>query len=79
MAEKKSEKSEIGFETALTRLEEIVEKMGSGEMDLDAMVAAFEEGQKLVALCTEKLNEVEKKIEKLTKGSDGDFQAVPFE
>ncbi|MBP5321726.1 MAG: exodeoxyribonuclease VII small subunit [Kiritimatiellae bacterium] len=79
MAEKKSEKSEIGFETALKRLEEIVEKMGSGEMDLDAMVAAFEEGQKLVALCTEKLNEVEKKIEKLTKGSDGDFQAVPFE
>ncbi|MBO7653845.1 MAG: exodeoxyribonuclease VII small subunit [Kiritimatiellae bacterium] len=79
MAEKRSEKDKIGFEAALKRLEEIVEQMGSGEMALDDMVAAFEEGQALIKHCTEKLNEVEKKIEKLTKDADGQFQAVPFE
>ncbi|MDD4102631.1 MAG: exodeoxyribonuclease VII small subunit [Kiritimatiellae bacterium] len=62
----------ISFEDALKRLEEIVETMESGEVDLDRMVAAFEEGQKLVKLCTEKLNEVEAKIEKIVKcGPEG--------
>lgn len=62
----------VSFEDALKRLEEIVETMESGEVDLDRMVASFEEGQKLVKLCTDKLNEVEAKIEKIVKsGPDG--------
>ena len=40
----KKEKTEPGFDEALKRLEQIVEQMESGEMDLDAMVVAFEEG-----------------------------------
>lgn len=43
------------------------------------MVAAFEEGQKLVKLCSSKLNEVEKKIEMLVKKADGSIEAEPFE
>ncbi len=62
---KKEEK--VSFEDALKRLEEIVETMEAGEVDLDRMVASFEEGQKLVKLCTDKLNEVEAKIEKIIK------------
>jgi exodeoxyribonuclease VII small subunit len=42
------------------------------------MVAAFEEGQKLVKLCSSKLNEVEKKIEMLVKKSDGSVGTEPF-
>jgi exodeoxyribonuclease VII small subunit len=42
------------------------------------MVAAFEEGQKLVKLCSSKLNEVEKKIEMLVKKTDGTVAAVPL-
>ena len=75
----KKEKSEIGFDEALKRLETIVEQMESGTMDLDAMVAAFEEGQKLVQVCSQKLNEVERRIETLVKGPDGTERAVPFE
>ena len=69
----------VSFEAALKRLEDIVQTMESGETDLDTMIASFEEGQKLVKLCTEKLNEVEKKIEKLAKASDGSIQPVPFD
>jgi exodeoxyribonuclease VII small subunit len=73
------EKKAVSFETALKRLEDIVQAMESGETDLDTMIASFEEGQKLVKLCTERLNEVEKKIEKLTKSADGSIQPVPFD
>ena len=70
MAAEKAEKAQ-SFEKALARLEEIAAEMESGELGLEKMVAAFEEGQKLVKLCSSKLNEVEKKIELLVKKSDG--------
>jgi exodeoxyribonuclease VII small subunit len=52
--------------------------MESGDLGLEKMVAAFEEGQKLVKLCSSKLNEVEKKIEILVKQADGTVTAEPF-
>jgi exodeoxyribonuclease VII small subunit len=62
MAEKK-----MGFEKSLERLEMIVEEMESGELSLEQMIKHFEEGSKLVTFCSDKLNEVEQKIEKLVK------------
>lgn len=75
MNAKKNEKS---FEESLARLEQIVAEMDGGELDLDRMVARFEEGSKLVKICSNKLNEVEQKIEKLVK-KDGAIVAEPFE
>jgi exodeoxyribonuclease VII small subunit len=66
------------FEDSLKRLDKIVQDMESGEMELDAMISAFEEGQRLVKSCSEKLNEVEKKIEKVVKGADGQIATEPF-
>ena len=66
------------FEKALERLEEIATAMESGDLGLEKMVAAFEEGQKLVKLCSSRLNEVEKKIEMLVKQADGSTKAEPF-
>ena len=74
MAEKKS----ANFEQSLERLESLVEEMEGGELSLEDMIRHFEEGSKLVELCTEKLNEVEKKIEKLVK-KDGELVEEPFE
>jgi len=73
MAERKS----ADFEQSLGRLEELVGEMEGGELSLEAMIKHFEEGSKLVALCTTKLNEVEQKIEKLVK-KDGELKEVPF-
>ena len=47
-------------------------------MGLDEMVNAFERGQKLVRHCTDKLNEVERRIEQLVKGPDGQATTKPF-
>lgn len=74
MAEKKS----ADFEKSLERLEELVDEMESGELSLEDMIGHFEEGSKLVGVCTKKLNEVEQKIEKLVK-KDGELKEVPFE
>lgn len=74
MAEKKS----VDFEQSLERLEELVEQMESGELSLEEMISHFEEGSKLVGVCSKKLNEVEQKIEKLVK-KDGELKEVPFE
>jgi len=65
------EETPQGFETALKRLEAIVSAMESGEMDLDKMIASFEEGQKLLQFCSVKLNEVEKKIEAIVNAKTG--------
>ena len=70
-------KEKMTFEQSLARLEEIAAEMESGELGLEKMVAAFEEGQKLVKLCSSKLNEVEKKIEQLVKNADGSVGTEP--
>ena len=74
----KKEEEALGFEAALKRLETIVEEMEAGETDLDTMIASFEEGQKLVKFCTAKLNEVEKKIEKIVKDGSGGASVEAF-
>lgn len=54
------------FEDKLKRLESLVGKMESGEMNLDEMIAAFEDGRKLVAECRQDLESIRQRIEKVT-------------
>ena len=65
--------SEIKFEKAMTRLENIVEELERGDLDIDKSLEIFEEGIKMSRLCSNKLNEAEAKIEKHTKGKKGDL------
>lgn len=67
------EKKELSFEDALKKLEQTVMKMEQGDLNLDENIKYFEEGNKLVKLCTEQLNKAEKKVEVLLgKSSDGE-------
>jgi exodeoxyribonuclease VII small subunit len=72
------EEKEPSFEEALTRIEKIVSEMEEGTLNLDDMIGRFEEGQELIAFCGKKLNEVERKIEKLVKRGDA-LATEPFE
>ena len=65
--------SEIKFEKAMTRLENIVEELERGDLDIDKSLEIFEEGIKMSRLCSKKLNEAEAKIQKLSKGEKGDL------
>ncbi|MFH0954013.1 MAG: exodeoxyribonuclease VII small subunit [Verrucomicrobiota bacterium] len=77
MPEKQADRGR-SFEKALARLEQIVAEMEGGKLSLEKMVAYFEEGTELVKYCTEKLNEVERKIEILAKKGD-ELVTEPFE
>lgn len=68
----------LSFETALERLETIVESMESGDVPLAELLAKFEEGNKLLKLCEARLKDAELKIEQLKKQKDGPA-FVPFE
>ena len=61
----------LQFERALVRLEQIVEQMESGEMDLDKSLALYQEGMELMAKCRAKLEEARKKIKLIARDSQG--------
>ena len=56
------------FEDNLKKLEGLVAKMESGEMNLDEMIKSFEEGRKLVADCQKDLESIRLRVEKVTQG-----------
>ena len=52
----------LDFETKLKRLEEIVGRMENETLPLEESISLFEEGQKLIKVLANELEEAEKKI-----------------
>ncbi|MGB2705260.1 MAG: exodeoxyribonuclease VII small subunit [Candidatus Omnitrophota bacterium] len=71
--------AEVKFEEALKKLETIVSELESGDLSLDASLAKYEEGVKLVRFCQRKLGEAKKKIEILVKTKEGKIKIEPFD
>ena len=69
----------LRFEDALSGLEGIVRDLERGDLPLDDALKLFEEGVRLSRFCSVRLDEAEKKIEILMKGSEGEWRAEPFE
>lgn len=65
---------EMQFEKAFSRLEEILEKLNSSDVSLDDSLKLYEEADKLINSCGKKLNDAEKKVEKLIKGRSSSLQ-----
>lgn len=59
--------NDMTYESAISRLEEIVELLEKNEASLDESMKLFEEGTKLTAFCSEKLKNAQLKITELTK------------
>ncbi len=72
-------KQAIAFEEALEKLEAILESMESGDIPLADLVTKFEEGNKLLRLCQQRLEEAELKIEKLKTGKNAKAGQPEFE
>ena len=67
-------KNEISFEESLERLENLVNKMESGDATLEQSLVWFEEGMDLLKLCQVQLNNAEQKVQELVKKKDGKFE-----
>ena len=70
-------KENISFETSIKKLEEIVEKLESGEISLEESVQLYEKGIELKNYCEKELKRVELKIKKI-KSIDGKIQKQDF-
>ena len=63
------------FEKKLKRLEEIVEKLESGELDIETTLELFQEGMKLGRDSRKMLDEIEIKVNKvLNADSEGNVE-----
>jgi len=69
---------EPSFESALKRLEDIVNSLEKGNVSLDEAITLFEEGIKTAKICKEKLEKAEGKIKELVKNSNGTFSLSDF-
>lgn len=69
--------NELSFEGALEQLEQLVARMESGELPLAEMIDRFEEGNRLLGLCTKRLQDAGRKIELLRQ--DRESKAISLE
>jgi exodeoxyribonuclease VII small subunit len=61
----------LPFEKALAQLEDIVNKLESGKVDLEQSIAIYERGEVLKKHCEKLLKDAEARIEKITLKADG--------
>ncbi len=62
----------IDFETTLNELEQLVQRMESGELNLEDSLKAFEQGMNLSRSCQQALAEAEQKVQVLLADNQGD-------
>lgn len=78
MAIYRSETPELNFEEAMARLEQIVRALEGGNVPLDESLTLYEEGVKLVKLCSSRLENAEKRIKILVDGGNGTLTEQDF-
>ena len=61
---------ELKFEDRMKKLEEIVDKLESNDVDLDESISLYEQGLKLSKSLKEQLSKFEKKINELNKDEE---------
>lgn len=71
MGDAKIDTAEMSFEDALRALEDVVRKLESGEVPLEESITLYERGEKLRALCQQRLDSAQARIETIVTGPDG--------
>ena len=74
----KAEKEE-SFKVRMARLEKIVERLESEDVELEEALAAFEEGMKISQACAKSLTAAERKVEMLLRQASGEVVTEPFD
>lgn len=71
MNETQSDIATLSFEEALRALEDIVKRLESGEVPLDATMDLYERGEALRNHCQARLDAAQMRIDKIVGGADG--------
>lgn len=75
----KTDKSPPTLESAMQRISEIVTAMEEGNLPLENLIDAYEEGIALVKTCQEKLDAAEERIQIITRDARGTAVLTAFE
>ncbi len=67
------------FEDTLGELEKVVQRLEDPDVPLEEAVALFEDGIKLSRFCSQRLDEVEKRVDVLLKDEQGNLVTRPFD
>jgi exodeoxyribonuclease VII small subunit len=70
--------TDLKFEECLSRLEQIVTALETGNLPLEESLKAFEEGIALARHCARYLDEAERRVELLLKDETGLLRSQPF-
>jgi exodeoxyribonuclease VII small subunit len=65
-----TEKSDLSYEQAKASLDEVVAKLEDKDLPLDDMVALWEQGEKLAAICESKLSSARARLEALRPSTE---------
>ncbi len=65
-------KDEMTYAQALARLDEIVKRLESGDVNVDELSSSVKEGVRLVSWCRKKLRTTQEEVEAALKGLDPD-------
>jgi exodeoxyribonuclease VII small subunit len=66
MSDKKKRSDDISYAAASAELEQILQDIESGEIDLDVLTDKVERAAALLAICRQKLAATETKVKKVT-------------
>jgi exodeoxyribonuclease VII small subunit len=69
----------LSFEEAMKALEEIVQQLEAGRVDLETAVAAYERGVWLRKHCETRLADARAKVERIGVGADGTPSTAPLD
>ena len=60
------------YTEAIDRLNEIMQQMESGELDVDALTETLKEARQLLAFCKEKLHTIDQDVQEIMSATQGE-------
>ena len=69
---------ELNFEETMKELEDVVQKLEAGQLNLDDSIKEFEKGMKLSKKASKYLEDAEKKITILVNDGEGNIKEEDF-
>ena len=71
-------KTTVDFEQSLAELQQLVERLESGELSLEESLSSFEQGVALTRDCQQALTQAEQKVQQLVE-KNGELTTEPFD
>ncbi|HEX7733547.1 MAG TPA: exodeoxyribonuclease VII small subunit [Ktedonobacteraceae bacterium] len=69
----------LSYEEALEKLEQAIDALQDGRLDLDRALKYYEEGMKLAQYCQDLLQKAELRVQQLRVTDDGKLESEPLD